>query len=195
MQIVRLDEMDQKMETVKDDLKLVSRQLEDSVESQHGISYGLIALQHNSKKQFEDIGVHLLTTAENVSELTSAMSDIKAEFVKLSQFMRDSATRQLAQGSTSVPTPHSLTSGGVLPATASDVTTQSAPSSSCDNSIGSIQSKKSQAARPVLSITLPWTLNTTILRRVQMERRTNEQPHGSFSGSQQKLSNWITQPC
>ena len=92
-QIGRLDAMDKKMEAVKEDLKSIASQLEDSVESQHSISDGLIALQHNSKKQLEDMGSHLLTTAENVNELTSAMSDIKSEFAKLSQFKQDLDTR------------------------------------------------------------------------------------------------------
>ena len=51
--------------------------------------------------QFEAMGSHQLTTAENVNALTSAMSAIKVEFSKLSQFMRDLATRQLAQALTS----------------------------------------------------------------------------------------------
>ena len=63
-QIGRLNAIDKKMESVKEDLKLAARQLDDSVESQHGISDGLIALQHNSKTQLKAMGSHLLTTAE-----------------------------------------------------------------------------------------------------------------------------------
>jgi hypothetical protein len=55
-----------------DDLKLVGQQLEDLMESQREILIGMIALQHNSKRQFEELGAHFITTVENVSTLTSA---------------------------------------------------------------------------------------------------------------------------
>lgn len=76
-QLGRLDNMDRKMETVQEELKSVARKLEESMDSQHGISDGLLSLQKHSQKQFEDMGSHLVTAVENVNTLTSAMSDIK----------------------------------------------------------------------------------------------------------------------
>jgi hypothetical protein len=67
----------------------VARKLEESMDSQHGISDGLLSLQQHSQKQFEEMGSHLVTAVENVNTLTSAMSDIKMEFAKMIKYNGD----------------------------------------------------------------------------------------------------------
>ena len=140
-QFERLDDMDKKMGTVQEDLKAVARKLKESMESQHGHSDGLLMLQQNSQKQFEDMASHLVTAVETVNTLTGAMSDIKVEFAKMPQFMQDLVSQQIAL-STAVDS-YSDNNNGVLP-NVSDAAAQSMPttSSSCDTSLGSTHSKQ-----------------------------------------------------
>ncbi|KAI2492121.1 hypothetical protein MHU86_22425 [Fragilaria crotonensis] len=140
-QLGRLDNMDKQMETVQEDLKSVARKLEESMESQHGISDGLLSFQKHSQKQFEDMGSHLVTAVENVNTLTGAMSDIKIEFAKMSQFMQDLASRQQV----SPPALESCHRNNhrKVQLHVNDAAAQSQPSSSCDTSLGSAHSKQS----------------------------------------------------
>ena len=73
------------------------------------------------------------------------MSNIKTEFSKLSQFMQDLATRQLAQDPSSTIASHSLHLCESLP-NVNDAAAQLFSSSSCDTSIGSVHSKQSQTS-------------------------------------------------
>jgi hypothetical protein len=49
----------------------------------HIISGSLSAIQTHTATQFEQIGDHLLTTGENVSSLTTSMTEIRAELARL----------------------------------------------------------------------------------------------------------------
>ncbi len=70
------------------------KQLAESVDTQGKISGSLSAIQVNTATQFEQIGEHLVASGENVSILTSSMTDIRAELARLFGLMaEDIATR------------------------------------------------------------------------------------------------------
>ncbi|KAI2490362.1 hypothetical protein MHU86_24202 [Fragilaria crotonensis] len=90
-----------KIEAVQSELKTVVQQLEASVDTQQHISGSLSAIQTHTATQFEQMGDHLLTTGENVSSLTTSMTEIRAELARLFGLMaQDIAFRNASSQAT-----------------------------------------------------------------------------------------------
>ncbi|KAI2505038.1 hypothetical protein MHU86_9394 [Fragilaria crotonensis] len=87
-----------KIEEVQSELQQVVKQLAESVDTQGKISGSLSAIQVNTATQFEQIGEHLVASGENVSLLTSSMTDIREELARLFGLMaQDIAVRNASQ--------------------------------------------------------------------------------------------------
>ena len=93
-QFTKFDDLDQKVAAVKDELHALSKQLEDSVETQQAMSSSLLKMQANTKLQFNDLGGHVIGVVEHVNTLSDTVTRMRAEVRQFMQMLSTLADRQ-----------------------------------------------------------------------------------------------------
>ena len=93
-QFTKFDELDHKVAAVKEDLRALSKQLEESVDTQQELSRSLTKMQTNSNTQFDNLGSHVIDVVENMNTLSDAVTGMRAEVQQFLHMLSTLADRQ-----------------------------------------------------------------------------------------------------
>ena len=164
IQFTKFDTLESTLNIVKADMASLAGHVEQSMETQQSITTNLQVIQTNSMQQFSRLDDHLITTATNVTDLSSVVKDMQKEFVRMSTLMQDLTNRHFNQISVSNSASTSLQKAANLPRI-DEAQAQSLPDSS-DNSVVSTTSahSKASASSAHSAVTVESTESTTTLR-------------------------------
>jgi hypothetical protein len=109
-QFTKFDDLDTKvLAAVKEDLKALSKQLEESVDTQQTMSTSLMKIQSNSQKQFDDLGGYVIDAVEQVSTLSDTVTRMRDDIQQFSTLLSKLADRQyLTESDLKLHSPPSL---------------------------------------------------------------------------------------
>ena len=110
-QMQKFSDLDRKVSSMERDLTSMSVKLDDSVTTQQELVENLKELKKASTSQFNSVSDHLVTSGENVNQLTDAMAAMRNEMGRLSTIIQGIASRQLdheVATSTQRPSPQSV---------------------------------------------------------------------------------------
>ena len=93
----RFDAMDRKLGDMENTIKSVATQLDESVEAQQESVDSIQSLRNTSASQFNRVSDHLVTSGQNVNQLTDTVAEIRNEMSRVSSLLQELATQQYAQ--------------------------------------------------------------------------------------------------
>ena len=200
LQFTKFDTLASTLNTVQVDMALLTGHVEQSMDTQQSITTNLQAIQTNSIQRFSRLDDHLLTTATNVTDLSSVVKDMQKEFIRMSTMMQDLTNRHFNSTSASDTEKTSLQKAVILPRI-DEAQAQPLPDSS-DNSVVSTNSVHSKASESSVhsAVTIDSSESTATVRSpppkrtrqgvvLEVDDPMNVDPHAVESNSEDPSHN------